>query len=221
MVEQSQAHGASSGKDAVSHQKLITSPGEAPSTYSEYLAEVISVAWSAVLPRADGLLETAEGPSEPAPLGFVLVSEQGYKSLTEANFVVEHFATEVDARLSAVKLWCCWCLFRTNSTGSSEEIASGGVGFAWKSIRRYAHDMVGYGIELKAAGEAEKNSSIQVRIVPAGPGESREVSLTILISTSAKPLLSEAEDLEEVSIKVTHDAIRKAIELESADVHRC
>ena len=136
---------------------------------SEYL---ISVAWQSVKPSnlyptslmnsLYGQSEPVEIEEEPAPpttLSFVLVSEQGWKSAAESNFIVEKFDSEEEAMVVATPLWCCWCLFKELSNGSYEEATSGGIGFAWTSIRTFVREKLqGADGDVVTVGEAAEET---------------------------------------------------------------
>lgn len=113
----------------------------------------------------------------PGP--FVVVTEVG-----PGNMQVERFESSEDARAKVQRYWCCWILFKIQSSGLPEEIVKGGHGWAYPAIRRYAaktfqstardndaRERAAAAAEARAAGAASKQQKPQAKTAVASDGK--------------------------------------------------
>ena len=71
--------------------------------------------------------------ADPRRPPFALVCEKGI-----GNTIITEYASNVDARKAASKLWVCWVLYERAEDGTATEVANGGVGFSHGGIRSWA-----------------------------------------------------------------------------------
>ena len=82
--------------------------------------------------QAEG--SSPKGESGAALKDFVLVKT----TRRPGKYDVQRFAVDVRALDVANNLWCNWVLFQTFEDGTFKELSSGGLGFAKRSIRKFA-----------------------------------------------------------------------------------